>query len=212
MSCKILSNNKISDKEFLELLIKHHNISINKSQIVMMTSSDDFIIDFARRAIYNNTNSVMLMERLLKNIPNIQNEKSCNCANSVLSAKLDQLYPNIFNNLKCNESQFNILEKPSIQLDENSQFESIGSQISSTEKLNLDNFNKISDEEYVTNMLEYHKYSIDLSSILIKSTKEPKLLHLAQTILLNQEKELFLITNLYGCTKYNWRNSLNMKS
>jgi uncharacterized protein (DUF305 family) len=180
-------NCKISDTKFLELLIKHHDATINKSKIVMMISKDDFIIDFARRTIYNNTNGIMLMERLLKNIPNIQNEKSCNSANTVLSAKLNQIYPNVFESFKCNEEQL----------------ESVGDQVITTEK-----FEKISDTEYVNNMLEYHKYSIKLSSLLIKSTKEPKLLHLAQTILLNEEKEIFLLKNLYGCTKYNWRNNI----
>jgi uncharacterized protein (DUF305 family) len=210
MNLDILSNDKISDKEFLELLIKHHTILINKSQMVMMISKDDFIIDFARRTIYNNTNDIMLMERLLKNIPNIQNEKLCNCKNSVLSAKLNQLYPNIFDNIKYNESHINILKKSPIQLEEKSQFESVGTQVKTTDNLILNNFNKISDEEYVNNMLEYHKYSIELSSLLIKSTKEPKLLHFAQTILLNEEKDLFLLQNLYGCTKYNWRNNINL--
>jgi uncharacterized protein (DUF305 family) len=207
---KILSNDKISDIEFLELLIKHHIILINKSQIVMMTSKDDFIIDFARRTIYNNTNDIMLMERLQKNIPNIQNEKLCNCENSVLSAKLNQLYPNIFDNIKYNESHVDILKKSPIQLEEKSQFETVETQVKTSDNLILNNFNKISDEEYVNNMLEYHKYSIELSSLLIKSTKEPKLLHLAQTILLNEEKDLFLLQNLYGCTKYNWRNNINL--
>jgi uncharacterized protein (DUF305 family) len=210
MNLDILSNDKISDKEFIELLIKHHTILINKSQMVMMISKDDFIIDFARRTIYNNTNDIMLMERLLKNIPNIQNEKLCNCKNSVLSAKLNQLYPNIFDNIKYNESHINILKKSPIQLEEKSQFESVGTQVKTTDNLILNNFNKISDEEYVNNMLEYHKYSIELSSLLIKSTKEPKLLHFAQTILLNEEKDLFLLQNLYGCTKYNWRNNINL--
>ena len=215
MSCKILSNNTISDKEFLELLIKHHNTLINKSQIVMMVSSDDFIIDFARRAVYNNTNNINLMERLLKSIPNVQNEKSCNCGNSVISAKLDQLYPNIFNNIKCTESHFNELKKQPIQLEEKSQFEYVGKNFNQI----IENFNsnsngnnnieKISDKEYINNMLEYHKYSIDLAKLLIKSSKEPKILQLAQTILLDQEKEFFLLSNLHGCTKYNWRNNLN---
>ena len=139
---KILSNDKISDIEFLELLIKHHIILINKSQIVMMTSKDDFIIDFARRTIYNNTNDIMLMERLQKNIPNIQNEKLCNCENSVLSAKLNQLYPNIFDNIKYNESHVDILKKSPIQLEEKSQFESVGTQVKTTDNLILNNFNK----------------------------------------------------------------------
>ena len=211
MSCKILSNDKITEKEFLELMIKHHNVAVKMSQLVMMTSVDDFIIDFARRTIFNQSNEVYLMEKLLVKMPNLQNEKSCSCGNSVISAQLEKLYPNIFANLKCNENHFEQFTNTPVQLSETSKFETIGHSamdhktMSEAKMPNHDAM--ISDKEYINHMMEHHKSGIDLAKLAIRSTKEPKILILAQTMILDQEKELFMIKNLTGCLNNNWRSA-----
>jgi len=51
MTCKVLTKDKISDQEFLELMIKHHNIAVKMSKIIQMNSQDDFILDYARKVI-----------------------------------------------------------------------------------------------------------------------------------------------------------------
>jgi len=213
MSCKILSNDKITDREFLELMIKHHNVAIKMSQLVMMTSVDDFIIDFARKTVLNQSNEVTLMDKLLKNIPNMQNEKSCNCGNSVISAQLEKVYPNIFSNLKCQEHHFENFTDTSIQLKEAPKFETVGSLENPAKQLNLDAINsqKISDKEFIEHMMEHHKSGLDLARLAIKSTKEPKILMLAQTMVLEQEKDIFMLKNLVGCLNNNWREKLNQK-
>lgn len=211
MSCKILSNDKITDKEFLELMSKHHKVAVKMSQLVQMTSSDDFIIDFARRTVFNQSNEINLMEKLLVNIPNLQNEKSCNCGNSVISAQLEKAYPNIFSNLKCNETHFEHFTNTSVQLSEAPKFETIGNSQSQDKKFDLNAINtlKISDNEYITHMMEHHKSGIDLAKLAIKSTKEPKILMLAQTMILDQEKDIFMLKNLTGCLNNNWRQLKN---
>ena len=207
MSCKILSNDKITDKEFLELMIKHHNVAVKMSQLVMMTSKDDFIIDFARRTVFNQSNEVNLMEKLLVKIPNLQNEKSCSCGNSVISAQLEKIYPNIFTNLKCNENHFEQFTNTPVQLLEAPKFETVGKLTVESKKSNHEMFDGLSDKDYVTHMMEHHKSGIDLAKLEIKSTKEPKLIVLAQTMIFDQEKELFMIGNLTGCLNNNWRNA-----
>ena len=206
MSCKILSNDKITDKEFLELMIKHHNVAVKMSQLVMMTSADDFIIDFARKTIFNQSNEVYLMEKLLVKMPNLQNEKSCSCGNSVISTRLEKLYPNIFANLKCNEDHFEHFTNTPVQLSETPKFETIG-HLSMDQATMPHNDAMVSDKEYINHMMEHHKSGIDLAKLAIKSTKEPKLLMLAQTMILDQEKELFMIRNLTGCLNNNWRSA-----
>lgn len=220
MSCKILSNDKITDKEFLELMIRHHNVAVKMSQLVMMTSFDDFIIDFARRTVFNQSNEVNLMEKLLVKIPNLQNEKSCSCGNSVISAHLEKTYPNIFSNLKCNENHFEKIANVPVQLAETPKFETIGHLTmseSTTGKTSISEIDRhllmsnsdavVSDKEYINHMMEHHKSGIDLAKLVIKSTKEPKILMLAQTIIFEQERELFMIRNLTGCLNNNWRNA-----
>jgi len=206
MSCKILSNDKITEKEFLELMIKHHNVAVKMSQLVMMTSADDFIIDFARRTIFNQSNEVNLMEKLLVKMPNLQNEKSCSCGNSVISAQLEKSYPNIFANLKCNDNHFEQFTNTPVQLSETPKFETIGHVTMGEAKIPHHDA-MISDKEYINHMMEHHKSGIDLAKLAVKSTKEPKILILAQTMILDQEKELFMIKNLTGCLNNNWRSA-----
>ena len=64
---------------------------------------------------------------------------------------------------------------------------------------------KLTEKEYVDHMVAHHKSGLDLAKLLLKSTKEPRLLLLAQTIILDQEKEMFQLNFLYNCIKYNWR-------
>ena len=211
MSCKIISNGKITDKEFLELMIKHHKVAVKMSQLVQITSSDDFIIDFARRTVFNQSNEISLMEKLLVNIPNLQNEKSCNCGNSVISAQLEKVYPNIFSNLKCREDHFEHFTNTPVQLLETPAFETIGNAQANAKHIDSNAISslKISDNEYIAHMMEHHKSGIDLAKLAIKSTKEPKLLMLAQTIILDQEKDIFMLKNLTGCLNNNWRQAKN---
>lgn len=202
MSCKVLSKDKISDKEFLELMIKHHNVALKMSKLIQMNSQDDFILDYARKVIYNQGEEVILMERFLKSIPNIQTEKSCNCGNSLISAVIEKSYPGIFSNIKCDDSHFEDLGNEPLQLKIESEYETINN----TNKVNKINHNiKLSDKEYIDHMVAHHKSGLELAKLLLKSTKEPRLLILAQTIILDQEKEMFLLKNLYSCIKYNWR-------
>ena len=212
MSCKVLSKDKISDKEFLELMIKHHNIAVKMSKLILMNSQDDFILDYARKVIYNQSEEVILMERFLKSVPNIQIEKSCNCGNTLISAKIEKLYPGIFSNIKCDDTHFEDIGNEPLQLRIESEYETLND---SNNKMNHNkmNHNKmnhndiITEEEYVDHMVAHHKSGVDLSKLLLKSTKEPRLLLLSQTIILDQEKEMFQLKNLYSCTKYNWRNN-----
>lgn len=208
MSCKILSKDSISDKEFLELMIKHHNVAIKMSQLIQMNSSDDYILNYARRVIYNQSMEVNLMERLLKSLPNVQNEKSCNCGNSLISTKVDELYPGIFSNAKCDNTHFENFGNTPLQMTMDSDYELLPSkQIEGFVQVNLDENHKLTDKEYVDHMVAHHKSGVELAKLVLKTTKEPKILVLAQNIVLDQEKEMFELVYLYNCIKYTWRKT-----
>lgn len=204
MSCKVLSKDKISDKEFLELMIKHHNIAVKMSKLIQMKSQDDFILDYARKVIYNQSEEVILMERFLKSIPNIQTENSCNCGNTLISSQIEKSYPGIFSNVKCDDTHFEEIGNTPLQLRVESEYGLVSSVANSNDNKKDHNVN-LTEKEYVDHMVAHHKSGVELAKLLLKSTKEPRLLILAQTIILDQEKEMFQLKNLYSCIKYNWR-------
>jgi uncharacterized protein (DUF305 family) len=199
MSCKILSKDKISDKEFLELMIKHHNVAVKMSEKMFASTRDDIILDFARRTIYNQSQEINLMERLLKTIPNIQNSASCLCQPSdEISTEVEKAYPGIFSNTKCQESHFDY----SIHMtSDDSVYEEIN------KKDSISHHPRTSEEEYIQHMLDHHKSGIELAKLISKCTPEPKILNLAQNIIINQEKEAFHLATLSNSVKYNWRKA-----
>lgn len=208
MSCKILLNNYISDTEFLELMINHHNVAIKMSQLIQMNSMDDYILNYARRVIYNQKMEVNLMDRLLKSIPNVQNEKSCNCGNRLISTKVSELYPGIFSNVKCDNSHFENFGNTPIQLILDSNYELLpNKQIEEFTQVNLHENHKLTDKEYIDHMVSHHKSGVELAVLVLKSTKEPKILAFAQNIVLDQEKEMFELVHLHNCNKYTWRKN-----
>jgi uncharacterized protein (DUF305 family) len=191
MFCDKISQNYISDDDFLNLMIKHHNVAINMSKLILINSQDDVILSYARKVIYNQSYEVFLMEKLIKTKPNIQNFTDKNI-NKSLSYNIDKIYPNIFTNYKCDDLHF----ENHIQL----QFENV----SKPKELFTLSYH-INDKQYVDHMVAHHNSGIQLSKLVIKSTKEPKILMLAQNIILDQEKEMFELVNLYKCIQYNWR-------
>jgi uncharacterized protein (DUF305 family) len=204
MSCKILAQEKITDREFLELMIKHHNVAIKMSEMILLVTQDDWIHDYARKTIYNQSYEIHLMEKLLKDIPNIQNKKSCNCGNRILTNKIEELYPNIFTNLKCQDYHFEKFTNTSLQLKDTQNFVFLESFAQTEESKEQP---KMTDEEYVNHMKEHHKSGVELAKLVLKSTNEPKILTFAQNVVLDQEKEMFVLNNLYKCVKYNWRKN-----
>jgi uncharacterized protein (DUF305 family) len=209
MSCQKLNADKISDKEFLELMIKHHNVAIKMSRKIMETSNDDYILDFARRTIYEQELEVTLMEKLLKSIPNIQLEKSEVCYNSLISAQIEKLYPGILANAKCEDSHFEGFANIPLQMRSDNIYEDFQSLEERTEDFaQIDETKIMTDQEYIDHMIAHHKSGVDLSKIVIASTNEPKIYNLAQNIVLSQEKDAFKLATLNNMCKNNWRNRL----
>ena len=231
MSCEILTNSKISDKDFLQVMIKHHIEAIDMSRLVLNTTENDNIQDYARRSIFNQENEIHLMERLSKNIPNLQGDKglkTCNCGNKILTNNIDYGYPNIFSNvaLSCNPDTFASLITPNSNyklVDTNSTptptttpyaAAIISTSTNEPTSTSMPTFAPtfaptymptLIDTDYINHMVSHHKTGIELSKLVMRTTTEPKILNLAQTIVLEQEKEMFILINLNNCTKYDWR-------
>jgi len=83
-------------------------------------------------------------------------------------------YPSIFDNLKCDASHFNFNQ----------------------------HIHKMNENEYIKHMLSHHNTALLLSELIIKSTKNSKIFILAQTIYLDQSREMFLLYFLEKSLKY----------
>lgn len=203
MSCDILFKENITDKEFLEFMIRHHNVAIKMSQLIQMNSQDDYIQHYARKVIYNQSLEVKLMEKLLESLPNVQNEKSCRQDRSLISGRIDELYPGIFSNAKCDNSHFEDIGNTPVQLKEMTHHKVLSEDVKMNHHINDNHL--LTDKDYVDHMISHHQSGLDLSKLVLKSTQEPRIFMLAQNIILDQEKEMFELSHLLNCTKFSWR-------
>ena len=64
MSCNILKNNTITDKDFLETMIIHHKVAIDMSKLIIESSTNDAILAIARNIIFFQTKEIYFMKTL----------------------------------------------------------------------------------------------------------------------------------------------------
>ena len=103
-----------------------------------------------------------------------------NTLNKPLQNYFKTNHPCIFQNLKCYESHF---------------------------KFNHHANHNMTDSEYVTHMISHHNTALELSKLIIVSTKNPQILAIAETINLEQSKEIFELYFLEKSLNTHWRNS-----
>lgn len=202
MSCQVLSKNKISNKEFLELMIRHHMNTIRMCELALLSSNNDYILNYARKIKGRQEDELFIMNRSLVSMPNIQNDTSCGCERSVVADSLEFTYPKIFAEVKCNESDFAIMKPINT--------ETISYNIHGKCNNIIKTNEKISDCDFVDNMFMHLKSAVELATILIRSTKEPRLFVLAQTIIADETKEMFELTFLKN-NLYNWKKMIPNK-
>jgi hypothetical protein len=178
MSCDILNNKIINDKDFLKTMIIHHKAAVDMSKIIYKSSTNDTILSFARNIIFNQTKEIYFMKTLYIDIKYSINEK--NTSNRPLRNTFKSEYPNIFQDLKCDESHFNF---------------------------NHHSNHNMTNEQYVKHMISHHNTALELSKLIIVSTKNPQILALAQLINLDQSKEIFELYFLEKSLKNHWINS-----
>jgi hypothetical protein len=178
MSCNILKNKTINDKDFLKAMIIHHQAAVDMSKMINKSSTNDTILDFARNIIFKQSNEIYFMKTLY-----IETKDSINITNTnnkPLRNTFKSEYPIVFENLKCDESHFNF---------------------------NHHSKHHMSDSLYVKHMISHHNTALELSKLLIESTNNSQILALAQTINLDQSKEIFELYFLEKSLKNHWRKS-----
>jgi len=73
---------------------------------------------------------------------------------------------------------------------------------------NILNRKVINDKEFLETMISHHQAAISMSEIISKSSNNDVVLTIARNIILNQNKEIFLMKTLYIENKYSI-NTLN---
>ena len=177
MKCNILKKTIIDDKEFLELMIVHLQAAVDMSEIIKKSSINDTILFFARNIIFNQSREINIMKTLY--IENKYSKNKFNTTYKPFENTFKSLYPFIFENLQCDESHFNFSHSTN---------------------------HHMNDLEYVKHMISHHNTALELSKLIIESTKNTQILALAQIISLDQSKEIFELYFLEKSINKHWTN------
>ena len=58
---------KLTDLEYLEHMIPHHQVAIDMSKRLLLHTSNSYLIDFCRKLIYDQQYEIFYMNNLLNN-------------------------------------------------------------------------------------------------------------------------------------------------
>lgn len=185
---ELLIDDHLTDNTYLNYLLNKHNSTIKLSKMIIISSREDFLLDYARRLISRHNIEVAVLVNLLKSIPNIQSIKT---ESKYIGFEANtNNYQTMCENYSINK-QYDF-DKPKLLI------ENITNDYKTDEIIN--------DKIYIDTMIEYYKDAINLSKKVITKSKEPKILHLAHIFIMDKSKEVFLLENLHQCIKYVWRN------
>ena len=158
----------ITNEEFLKHMIPHHQVAIDMSNKVLLTSSDPIIIYLARNIIYKQSDEILLMENiLLSGIPN-------------MSSSDEQMYLEIPN-------QFTVYYPK----ESRAEYPQCGLHHFNIETIH--NNHKLTDKEYLDHMISHHDVAIEMSERVTKNSENPLMISFAYDTIINQRYEIWLM-------------------
>lgn len=166
----------ITDIEFLKHMIPHHQVAVDMSKKVLLTSNDPTIIYLARNIIYKQSDEILLMENiLLSGIPN-------------MASSDEQMYLEIPN-------QF------TVYYPKESRAEHQQCGLHHFDPTTIQNSHKLTDKEYLDHMISHHDVAIEMSERVTKNSKNPLMVSFAYDTIKNQRYEIWLMRQLLKSNK-----------
>ena len=166
MHNKNICNSYLSDKEYLQHMIDHHQVAVDMAEKLKTVSYMPFMLEIARNISYTQTYEIWIMKMMFDGgIPNISLfDKKFKIWNPKYLTKC--YYPNmaIDKNAKC-EHHFFIPDKKMLM--------------------------HINNKNFLEHMIPHHQVAIDMSHRLLLHTKNPNLLEFANHIIHNQQDEIW---------------------
>ena len=176
---------KLSDIEYLEHMIPHHQVAIDMSNLLIPHTENPRILHLCRDIIRKQGYEIWEMGIMKDNIPNtIFSDDISNVENKL--TKLDIYEPGMSKSKdgSCNPLFF----KPD---DHSAHMENM----------------EINDKSYLEHMIPHHQVAIDMSYRLLLHTNNSYLLDFCKKLIIDQQGEIYLMNNLLQNT-YNYKSKL----
>ena len=176
---------KLTDIEYLEHMIPHHQVAIDMSELLEEKSTNPQMLDLCRQIIrsqgYEIWEMTMMKRKLSETI--FSNDKG---RKPYDKTKLEIFYPKMSssNDGVCDPLFF----KPDDHMKHMEHME-------------------ITDRSYLEHMIPHHQVAIDMSKRLLLHTNHSYLIDFCRKLIIDQQGEIFLMNNMLNNT-YNYHSEL----
>jgi uncharacterized protein (DUF305 family) len=177
---KNICSDNLTDKEYLEHMIPHHQVAVDISIMLQKQSKSVKMQDILRKLIWIQNYEITMMKDMLNTLPN--NLSSGINNTSYIKTVSDFIEPNKLGltNTYCDPHFFDP-EKHMKHM----------------------HHMKLDDIVYIEHMIPHHQVAVDMSKILIKNTKNDMMLFLAYRIIKSQQDEIIMLNDYLESLKTN---------
>ena len=176
---------KLSDIEYLEHMIPHHQVAIDMSNLLISKTRNPTMLKICRDIIRSQSYEIWEMTHMKKNLSNNMVDDTKWIVDGTIT-NLDIDYPIMSKakDGKCNPLFF----KPN------------------DHAKHMKNM-KLTDKSYLEHMIPHHQVAIDMSHRLLLHTNNSYLLYFSRKLIADQKNEIYLMNNLLKNT-YNYKSDL----
>lgn len=177
---KNICSDNLTDKEYLEHMIPHHQVAVDISIMLQKQSKSVKMQDILRKLIWVQNYEITMMKDMLNTLPD--NLSSGINNTSYIKTVSDFIEPNKLGltNTYCDPHFFDP-EKHMKHM----------------------HHMKLDDIVYIEHMIPHHQVAVDMSKILIKNTKNDMMLFLAYRIIKSQQDEIIMLNDYLESLKTN---------
>ena len=177
---KNICNSNLTDKEYLEHMIPHHQVAVDISIMLQKKSKSVKMQDILRKLIWIQNYEITMMKDMLNTLPD---NISADINNTTyIKTVSDFIEPNKLGltNTYCDPHFFD----PEKHMKHMKHM-------------------KLDDIVYIEHMIPHHQVAVDMSKMLIKNTKSDIMLFLAYRIIKSQQDEIIMLNDYLKSLKNN---------
>tara|TARA_A100001015_G_C15013074_1_gene724131 strand:- start:901 stop:1536 length:636 start_codon:yes stop_codon:yes gene_type:complete len=169
----------LTDLEYLEHMIPHHQVAIDISIELQKISKSPVMQEILRKLIFNQRMEIILMKSMMNKLPRNVSDK---ISKGYLPNRADYIKPNVvgLSRTYCDPHFFD--PKGHMKHMEHM---------------------KLNDKVYIEHMIPHHQVAVDMSKVLLNNTKSDFMVYLAYRIIRNQTAEIIYLNDLLEKSKYN---------
>ena len=173
----------LSDNEYLEHMIPHHQVAIDMSKELIKITKNPIMIDFCRKIIWQQEYEIQMMSSVMNKLPNkfnqFERKKLKNYQKNLMNysdkTKIHFYYPKLSKSLDyhCDPNFFD----------------------PDAHHKHMEGM-ELTDKSYLEHMIPHHQVAVDMSNRLLKYTKNIHMIDLATTIIREQQFEILKMNEM----------------